>query len=90
MEVVPDLDGRHGVTVLLEGTPQSHVDLGDPTYLAFEYVRLFACVLETLPPGRLRVTHPLTVQPGRQRPRTTGSVAEWASRSSSRSMRNSP
>lgn len=54
------LDAAGGLTLLLDGLPQSHVDPGhpgDPAYLVFEYVRLFACVLDGLPPGPLRVTH---------------------------------
>ena len=54
---VPDDDGRGGVTVTLGDTPQSHVDLADPTHLVFDYVQYFACVLDTLPPGPLGVTH---------------------------------
>jgi hypothetical protein len=54
---VPDDDGRGGVTVMLGDTPQSHVDPADPTHLVFDYVQYFACVLQTLPPGPLGVTH---------------------------------
>jgi len=57
VEFVPDPDGRGGVTVLLDGMPQSHVDIADPRHLHFEYVRLLACALDALPSGRLRVTH---------------------------------
>src|SRR6476661_5525154 len=53
----PDDDGRGGVTVMLGDTPQSHVDPADPTHLVFDYVQYFACVLRTLPPGPLGVTH---------------------------------
>jgi spermidine synthase len=56
-ELVPDGDGRRGVTVMLDGSPQSHVDLRDPGYLAFEYVQHIAAVIDTLPPGPLGVTH---------------------------------
>jgi spermidine synthase len=38
-ELVRDLDRRDGWLLLLEGTPQSYVDLDDPTYLEFDYVR---------------------------------------------------
>ncbi|MBA2696071.1 MAG: hypothetical protein H0U62_09605, partial [Actinobacteria bacterium] len=39
------------------GHPQSHVQPDDPTLLVFEYVQHLAMVLDTLPPGRLGVTH---------------------------------
>ncbi|MDP9394217.1 MAG: fused MFS/spermidine synthase, partial [Actinomycetota bacterium] len=32
--------------LLVDGAPQSHVDVGDPTYLAFEYVRRIGHVLD--------------------------------------------
>ena len=54
---VPDDDGRGGVTVMLGETPQSHVDLADPTHLVFDYVQYFAAALTTLPPGPIGVTH---------------------------------
>jgi spermidine synthase len=50
-------DGHGGVVVLLDGQPQSHVDLADPTNLLFEYVLHFSLVVDTLPEGRLAVTH---------------------------------
>jgi spermidine synthase len=50
-------DGHGGVVVLLDGQPQSHVDLGDPGSLLFEYVNHMGLVLDTLPAGRLAVTH---------------------------------
>jgi spermidine synthase len=57
LELVPDEDGRGGVTVMLDGSPQSHVDLRDPGHLAFEYVQHIAAVVDTLPPGPLGITH---------------------------------
>ncbi|HRW19619.1 MAG TPA: fused MFS/spermidine synthase [Dermatophilaceae bacterium] len=50
-------DDRGGVTVLVDGHPQSHVDLADPELLAFDYVAQLAMVLDVLPAGPLRVTH---------------------------------
>ena len=53
-------DGRGGVTVLLNGYPQSYVNLSDPEHLAFEYVQHLAAVITaTQPeaPARLAVTH---------------------------------
>jgi spermidine synthase len=52
-----DPDDRGGVTVVLDGHPQSHVCLADPGLLVFEYVQHLAHVLDTLPGGRLAVTH---------------------------------
>ena len=46
------------VTVVLDGQPQSAVDLDDPTRLDFEYVQHLALCVDTLAPdGSLRVTH---------------------------------
>ena len=50
-------DDRGGVTIVLDGSPQSHVQQGDPGLLAFEYVQHLALVLDTLPSGPLAVTH---------------------------------
>lgn len=57
IELVPDGDGRGGVTVMMDGWPQSHVDLADPGNLGFEYVAHFGAVIDTLPPGPLGITH---------------------------------
>ncbi|MCX6463883.1 MAG: fused MFS/spermidine synthase [Pseudonocardiales bacterium] len=56
---MPDPDRPRSVTLLVDGTAQSHVDLDDPTHLEFEYVRRIAHVLDLLaPPGvPLRVLH---------------------------------
>jgi len=46
------------VTVVLDGQPQSAVDLDDPERLDFEYVQHLALCIDTLAPrGVLRVTH---------------------------------
>ena len=46
------------VTVVLDGQPQSAVDLDDPQRLDFEYVQHLALCLDALAPdGSLRVTH---------------------------------
>jgi len=55
--LVPDEDGRGGVTVMMAGSPQSHVDLADPGNLGFEYIAHFAAVIDTLPDGPLTITH---------------------------------
>ena len=57
--VAPDGDRPSGFLLTVDGTPQSHVDLDDPTYLAFEYVRRLGHVVDLVaPPGQpLRVVH---------------------------------
>jgi spermidine synthase len=46
------------VTVVLDGQPQSAVDLADPTRLDFEYVQHLALCVDALTrPGPLRMTH---------------------------------
>jgi SAM-dependent methyltransferase len=58
-ELVVDPDRPSAVTLLLDGAPQSHVDLAEPTHLEFEYVRRMAAAVDLLaPPGApLRVLH---------------------------------
>ncbi len=58
-ELVRDLDRPAGWMLLVDGTPQSYLDLDDPTYLEFEYVRLLADVIEAAhePEAPLRVVH---------------------------------
>jgi spermidine synthase len=58
-ELRPDRDRRRGWTLLLDGTPQSHVDLDDPTHLEFGYVRRLGHVVDLAAPPRrpLRVLH---------------------------------
>jgi spermidine synthase len=58
-EIVPDRDRPGGWTLFIDGVPQSHVDLDDPTYLEFEYMRRLASVIDSAaPPGEpLRVLH---------------------------------
>ncbi|MET0418884.1 MAG: fused MFS/spermidine synthase [Actinoplanes sp.] len=58
-ELVPDPDRDTAYTLLLDGAPQSHVDLADPTHLVFEYIRRMATVIDlTAPPGEpLRALH---------------------------------
>ena len=53
-------DGRGGWTVVLDGQPQSHVDLADPGLVTFEYVQHFCLAIAAgMPPAPapLRVTH---------------------------------
>ncbi|HEX5403717.1 MAG TPA: fused MFS/spermidine synthase [Pseudonocardiaceae bacterium] len=56
-ELVSDPDRSGGRTLLIDGNPQSHVDLDDPTHLAFEYVRRLAHVVDLAPAGPLRALH---------------------------------
>ncbi|PRY31530.1 spermidine synthase [Pseudosporangium ferrugineum] len=58
-ELVPDPDRPGGWTLLLDGAPQSHVDLGDPAHLEFEYIRRMAAAIDLIaPPGTpLRALH---------------------------------
>jgi SAM-dependent methyltransferase len=58
-ELVPDPDRPRSWTLIVNGTPQSHVDLDDPAYLDFEYVRRLGHVVDLVaPPGRpLRALH---------------------------------
>lgn len=52
-----DVDEHGGVTVVVDGYPQSHVQLDDPGLLTFEYVDHLAATIDVLAPGPLRVTH---------------------------------
>ncbi|MFD0787745.1 spermine synthase, partial [Micromonospora azadirachtae] len=58
-ELVPDRDRAGSWTLLLDGAPQSHVDLTDPTHLEFEYVRRLATAIDLMAPAGvpLRVLH---------------------------------
>ena len=58
-ELVPDPDRGSAFTLLLDGAPQSHVDLADPTHLEFEYIRRMAAAIDLIaPPGQpLRALH---------------------------------
>jgi len=58
-ELVGDPDRASGWTLLLDGAPQSHVDLADPTHLEFEYIRRMAAAIDLIAPtgATLRVLH---------------------------------
>ena len=58
-ELVPDLSGPDSWILFLDGTPQSHVDLEDRTYLEFEYVRRLAHIADLAfgEGQRLRILH---------------------------------
>jgi spermidine synthase len=58
-ELVAVLGRERAWTLLVDGTPQSHVDLDDPRYLEFEYMRWLGHVADlAAPPGQpLRALH---------------------------------
>jgi len=58
-ELLRDADRRAAWMLLVDGVPQSHVDLDDPGYLDFEYVRRLGHVIDTAAPAAqpLRVLH---------------------------------
>jgi spermidine synthase len=58
-ELLADADRDGSWVLMVEGTPQSHVDLVDPAHLEFEYVRRMGHVLDlAAPPGEpLDVVH---------------------------------
>ncbi|MDH6578801.1 fused MFS/spermidine synthase [Kitasatospora sp. MAP5-34] len=56
-ELVPDRDRPRAWTLLVDGAPQSLVDLDDPAYLGFEYQRRLGHLIDlAAPPGK-----PITV-----------------------------
>ena len=58
-ELLRDADRRAAWMLLIDGVPQSHVDLDDPGYLDFEYVRRIGHVIDVAAPAGqpLRVLH---------------------------------
>lgn len=58
-ELRPDPDRARAWTLLVDGAPQSHVDLDDPGFLQFEYQRRLGHAIDlAAPAGRsLRVVH---------------------------------
>lgn len=57
VELLRDLDRQDGWMLLKDGVPQSYVDLQDPTFLEFEYVRLMADVIDLIDEGPLTCVH---------------------------------
>ncbi|MFE2977719.1 fused MFS/spermidine synthase [Streptomyces sp. NPDC059258] len=55
-QVVADPDRDSGRTLVLDGLRHSYVDVEDPTYLKFAYVRAFASVVDTAFPERAPLT----------------------------------
>ena len=58
-ELIADPDRATAFSLVLDGAPQSYVDLADPTHLEFEYIRRMAAAIDLIaPPGRpLRTLH---------------------------------
>lgn len=56
-ELLQDADRPDAWELSVDGVPQSHVDLADPTHLDFGYVRLVGHLLDLQPSGPLRVLH---------------------------------
>ena len=58
-KLLGDPDRPRAWTLLVDGTPQSYVDLDDPQYLEFEYMRWIGHLIDlAAPPGQpLRVLH---------------------------------
>ena len=57
VEILADADRPGGWMLLLDRIRQSYVDLDDPTYLEFEYMRWMSHVVDAQPDGPLAVTH---------------------------------
>jgi spermidine synthase len=59
IELVADPDRPRAWTLLVDGTPQSHVDLDDPRHLEFEYMRRLGHLIDLAAPAGqpLRVLH---------------------------------
>ncbi|MFD0775059.1 spermidine synthase, partial [Streptomonospora algeriensis] len=59
VELIRDADRAGSWLLLVDGTPQSHVDLSDPTYLDFEYVQRIGHTIDlAFPAGRqIRALH---------------------------------
>ncbi|TQF05302.1 spermine synthase [Kitasatospora acidiphila] len=83
-ELVPDRDHPQSWSLLLDGAPQSHVDLADPTRLGFEYQRRLGHLIDlAAEPGKpIRVLHlgggalTLARYTAATRPRSRQQVAE--------------
>ncbi|MFF2011184.1 spermidine synthase [Streptomyces sp. NPDC058195] len=83
-ELVPDRERPRAWTLTLDGAPQSHVDLDDPTYLSFAYQRRIGHIIDLLAPAGqpLHVVHlgggafTLARYVAATRPRSTQQVIE--------------
>ncbi|MGW9025061.1 spermidine synthase [Streptomyces sp. NPDC055722] len=83
-QLIPDRDRSRAWTLLIDGAPQSMVDLDDPAYLGFEYQRRLGHVIDlAAPPGRpVQAVHlgggafTLARYTAATRPRSTQQVVE--------------
>ncbi|WP_037853115.1 spermidine synthase [Streptomyces sp. NRRL S-340] len=83
-QLVPDRERARAWTLLIDGAPQSHVDLDDAAYLSFEYQRRLGHVIDlAAPPGKpVRAVHlgggafTLARYVAATRPRSTQQVVE--------------
>ncbi|MGW0562647.1 spermidine synthase [Streptomyces sp. NPDC003016] len=83
-ELIPDRDRPRGWTLLIDGAPQSHVDLDDPSHLDFAYQRRLGHIADlTAPPGQpVHVLHlgggafTLARYVAATRPRSTQQIVE--------------
>jgi hypothetical protein len=55
--IEPDRHRPGSFTLVVDGTPQSHVDLEDPTHLAYEYIRRIGHAIDLLPDGPVTALH---------------------------------
>ncbi|MFD8859679.1 spermidine synthase, partial [Streptomyces vinaceus] len=82
--MAPDRERARAWTLLIDGAPQSHVDLADPTYLDFAYQRRIGHLIDLVAPARqpLNVVHlgggafTLARYTAAARPRSTQQVVE--------------
>ncbi|MFI9149866.1 spermidine synthase [Streptomyces sp. NPDC053367] len=87
-ELIPDRDRARAWTLLIDGAPQSHVDLDDPGFLSFEYQRRLGHVVDlAAPAGRpVQAVHlgggalTLARYVAATRPRSTQQVVEFDAR----------
>ncbi|MET9555035.1 fused MFS/spermidine synthase [Streptomyces sp. NPDC006645] len=87
-ELVPDRERSRAWTLLIDGAPQSHVDLADPAHLAFAYQRRLGHFADLVAPGGrpLRVVHlgggafTLARYVAATRPRSTQQIVELDAR----------
>ncbi|MFC9157636.1 spermidine synthase [Streptomyces bauhiniae] len=83
-ELIPDPDRARAWSLLIDGAPQSHVDLDDPAHLSFEYQRRIGHVIDlAAPPGKpVQAVHlgggalTLARYTAATRPRSTQQVVE--------------
>lgn len=83
-ELAPDRERGNAWTLLIDGAPQSHVDLDDPQYLDFSYQRRIGHLIDLAAPARqpLNVLHlgggafTLARYTAATRPRSTQQVVE--------------